>query len=151
MFLQLQSVFRTNVPSECSVMLRTDSSVVMKVIFSPSYCSEELLTDLQETGVYVDKHGEISKSVVMEFVGNAKKAAVDHQYIMLFSNDFVEIRDLLHGKLCQVIAGQNIRCLDAAEGGFSKRNVLMVMAHPDLEDRQLVLELRLEKLEHSEA
>jgi hypothetical protein len=83
----------------------------------------------------------------MEFVGRAKKAALVDNYILLFNDDFVEIRDVLNGELRQVIAGQNLRCLDDAQGGFNKRNVVMVMAHPELEDRQLVLELRPEKAE----
>lgn len=83
----------------------------------------------------------------MEFVGKAKKAALVDKYILLFNDDFVEIRDVLNGKLRQVIAGQNVRCLDDAQAGLKRRNVVIVMAHPELEDRQLVLELRLEKAE----
>jgi len=90
----------------------------------------------------------VSRTVVMEFVGKAKRAALVDKYILLFNDDFVEIRDVLNGKLQQVIAGQNVRCLDDAQAGLEKRNVVIVMAHPELEDRQLVLELRLEKAEN---
>jgi hypothetical protein len=64
------------------------------------------------------------------------------QYLILFSDDLVEIRNTGSGRLRQVIAGQNIRCFD---------DVQMAMANPDLEYRELVLELRLEKPEGAEA
>ena len=106
-----------------------------------------MLNDLLDVGIYLDKHGEVSRPTVVEFVGRTKKAALVDQYILLFHDDFVEIRDAWSGKLRQIIAGENIRCLDHAQGGFSNRNILMVMAYPGFEDRQLVLELRVEKSE----
>ena len=67
----------------------------------------------------------------MDFVSRARKAVFISQYLILFNDDFVEIRDVSNGRLCQVIAGQDIRCLDDAEGGFEKRNVVFSMAHPE--------------------
>jgi hypothetical protein len=75
-------------------------------------------------------------------VGKERTATAVGNSLILFYADFVEIRDLeKDGELKQIIAGENIRCLDNAQGGFGKRNVIIVMAHTDFNDRQLVLEL----------
>jgi len=83
----------------------------------------------------------------IEFQAPALTATVDGQYLLLFHADFVEIRDLTTGEIVQIIAGENICCLDDGQGGMGKRNVILVMAHPDLNDRQLVLELVLSESE----
>lgn len=72
------------------------------------------------------------------------------QYLVLFNDEFVEIRDVMNGKLFQIIAGQNIRCLDDAQGGFGKRNVVSGKAHSDEEDRELLLELLFEDASSSQ-
>ena len=45
------------------------------------------------------------------------------------------------GDLRQVIAGQDIRCLDDARPGLEERPILISMAHPFIKDQDLVLEL----------
>jgi len=72
----------------------------------------EFLLCYEESGVYVDKHGEVSRSVIMEFVGKAKTAAMYGAYLVLFDSDFVEIRNAENGRLRQIIAGRDVRCLD---------------------------------------
>ena len=72
----------------------------------------EFLLAYEECAVYVDNHGEVSRSVVLEFVGRARAAALYGQYLVLFDNDFIEIRNAENGRLRQVIAGKEIRCLD---------------------------------------
>jgi hypothetical protein len=108
--------------------------------------------------IYVNKHGELNQTPVMEFVGQkvkAERAAVFGAYLLLFYNDFVEVRNHTTGRLRQVITGHNIRCLDygfrgptgtgAQPGGQdSKGTVKMCMSHPEVMDRQIVLELILE-------
>jgi hypothetical protein len=127
----------------------------------------EFLLCYEESGVYVDKHGEVSRSVIMEFVGKAKHAAMYGAYLVLFDNDFVEVRNAENGRLRQVIAGRDIRCLDYAvnplgagggnsqigppgsDVGVEKRTLKLVMAHPEVAGNQIVLEMVLNE-GHSE-
>lgn len=109
--------------------------------------------------MYVDKHGDVSRSVIMEFVGKAKTAAMYGAYLVLFDSDFVEIRNAENGRLRQVIAGRDVRCLDyginplgagaatsqMAMGGQGqdKRVLKLAMAHPEVVGSQIVLEMVL--------
>ncbi|KAF2721096.1 hypothetical protein K431DRAFT_76270 [Polychaeton citri CBS 116435] len=122
---------------------------------------QEFLLCYQNCAVYVNKHGEVSRSVIMEFVGNAQTAALYGAYLILFDNDFVEIRNAQNGRLKQIIAGREIKCLDdggstinlrgAANGAtgnglpvYSQSpTVKLVMQHPELERTQIVAELLL--------
>ncbi|KAI9684803.1 MAG: hypothetical protein M1829_000178 [Trizodia sp. TS-e1964] len=105
----------------------------------------EFLLCYEECAVYVNKHGEVSRSVIMEFVGKAKSAALYGPYILLFDLDFVEIRNAQNGRLRQVIAGRDVRCLDDAESGGSagKRTIKIALQHPEMDRSQLVVELLL--------
>jgi len=124
----------------------------------------EFLLCYANCAVYVNKHGEISRSVIMEFVGTAQTAALSGAYLVLFDNDFIEIRNAQNGRLKQIIAGREIKCLDdggeynaglnrppaptangsvygsSAAGG---RTVKAVMQHPENERTQIVVELLL--------
>ena len=75
----------------------------------------EFLVAFEECAVYVNKLGDISRGVVMEFVGRAKAASLYGMYLILFDDDFVEIRDAMNGRLKQVVGGKDIRLLD--DGG----------------------------------
>ncbi len=81
----------------------------------------------------------------MEFVGKAKSAALYGPYILLFDADFVEIRNAQNGRLRQVIAGRDVRCLDDAQSGGSagNRTVKISLQHPEMERVQIVAELLL--------
>jgi hypothetical protein len=124
----------------------------------------EFLLCYANCAVYVNKHGEISRSVIMEFVGTAQTAALSGAYLVLFDTDFIEIRNAQNGRLKQIIAGREIKCLDdggeynaglnrppvpvgngsvygsSAAGG---RTVKAVMQHPENERTQIVVELVL--------
>ncbi|KAK5170356.1 Rho guanine nucleotide exchange factor [Saxophila tyrrhenica] len=76
---------------------------------------QEYLLVYANCAVYINKHGEVSRSVILEFVGSAQSAALYGAYLLLFCEDFVEIRNALNGRLMQVIAGREIKCLD--DGG----------------------------------
>jgi len=106
---------------------------------------QEFLLCYEECGVYVNKHGDISRSVVMEFVGRAKGAAVMGAYVLLFDSDFVEIRNAQNGRLRQVIAGRDVKCLDdGAQGGNEGgRTVKICLQHPEAERWVVVVELVL--------
>ncbi|KAA8900553.1 CNH domain-containing protein [Sphaerosporella brunnea] len=107
----------------------------------------EFLLCYEECAVYVNKHGDVSRSVVMEFVGKAITVAMYGPYVLVFDQDFLEIRNAQNGRLRQVIAGRDMRCLDDAMHGSSPggrgRTVKVAMAHPEVDGRQLVVELVL--------
>ena len=98
----------------------------------------------------------------MNFVGNAQHAALYGPYLVLFDNDFVEIRNAQNGRLKQIIAGREVKCLDdgtnwSADGppekqtngvvnGFTAgagRTLKLVMQHPEMDKNQIVVELLL--------
>lgn len=106
---------------------------------------QEFLLCYEECAVYVNKHGDISRSVIMEFVGKAKSAALYGPYVLLFDPDFVEVRNAQNGRLRQVISGREVRCLDDGGGsggaGGGKRSVKIGLSHPGYERMQILLEL----------
>ena len=123
----------------------------------------EFLVAFEECAVYVNRHGEVSRSVVMEFVGRAKLACLFGEHLILFHEDFVEIRNSMNGRLKQVIAGRDIKCLDDGGGanvapstpalgggsnglgvqgfGAPPRSVKFSMQHPEYERCQVIVEL----------
>ena len=77
----------------------------------------EFLVAFEDCAVYVDQHGDVSRGVVMEFVGKATRACLCGKYLILFDEGFVEVRNAMNGRLRQVIAGRDVRCLDDGGGG----------------------------------
>lgn len=119
---------------------------------------QEYLLCYETCAVYIDKHGDVSRSVVLEFVGKAKSAAMYGKFLVLFDSDFVEVRNAENGRLRQVIAGRDIRCLDygvpvsgpappqaQAAIGIEQRTLKLAMVHPEYPQVQLVAELLLNK------
>ncbi|KAF2085516.1 hypothetical protein K490DRAFT_46361 [Saccharata proteae CBS 121410] len=130
---------------------------------------QEFLLCYEECAVYCNKHGDISRSVVMEFVGKARSAALYGPYVLLFDPDFVEVRNAQNGRLRQVIPGRDVKCLDDGLGlggsavvpgvghatvpgggpmgmgatGVGGRTVKLAMQHPRTEKCQIVVELLL--------
>ncbi|KAJ4375880.1 Rho guanine nucleotide exchange factor [Neocucurbitaria cava] len=105
---------------------------------------QEFLLCYEECAVYINKNGDISRSVIMEFVGKAKSAAMYGPYVLLFDPDFVEIRNAQNGRLRQVIAGRDVKCLDdGLGGGTGGRTVKLSLQHPQQERCQVVVELVL--------
>jgi hypothetical protein len=91
-------------------------------------------------------------------------------YLVLFDSDFVEVRNAENGRLRQVIAGKDVRCLDyginplgagaatsqmtpsifgAPGTANEKRTLKLAMAHPEVAGNQIVLEMVLNE-GHSE-
>ncbi|KAF1838445.1 hypothetical protein BDW02DRAFT_594696 [Decorospora gaudefroyi] len=106
---------------------------------------QEFLLCYEECAVYINKNGDISRSVIMEFVGKAKSAAMYGPYVLLFDPDFVEIRNAQNGRLRQVIAGRDVKCLDDGLSGGSSHNrtIKLSLQHPQQERCQVVVELVL--------
>jgi hypothetical protein len=121
----------------------------------------EFLLCYEEVSVYVDKHGEISRRVVMEHIGKAKTAMLYGAYLVLFNIDFVEVRNVENGILRQVIAGRDVRSLDYGinplgagaapshlnpPGNSAQKGTLkLAMAHPEVAESRIVLEMVLNK------
>lgn len=116
----------------------------------------EFLLCYANCAVYINKHGDVSRSVIMEFVGTAQTVAMYGPYIILFDDDFVEIRNAQNGRLKQIISGQQILCLDDGAcwsasnastsngpGNATDRTVKFVMQHPEMEKTQVIVELLL--------
>jgi hypothetical protein len=129
---------------------------------------QEFLLTYEDCAVYVDKHGEVSRTLIMEYSGKQKKAkgaTMFGQYLLLFNEDYVEVRNAENGRLRQIIAGGDVRCLDfgfrgptgwgtastgqdptgppPGEGQDSKGTVKICMSHPEAPGGQIVLEMLL--------
>ncbi|OTA61502.1 Rho1 guanine nucleotide exchange factor 3 [Hypoxylon sp. EC38] len=128
---------------------------------------QEFLLAYEDCAVYVDKYGDVSRSVIMEYSGKQKKArgaTMYGQYLLLFNEDYVEVRNAENGRLRQIIAGRDVRVLDygvrgptggsssangltsptGGESGLdSKGTVKICMAHPEVAGQQIVLEMLL--------
>ena len=101
----------------------------------------EFLLVYEEVGIYVDKHGDVSRAVVMEFVGRAKQACLHGStYLVLVDvgSGFVEVRNAVNGRLRQVVSGRDVKLLD--DGGVGG-SVKICMQHPENERQQVVVEL----------
>lgn len=129
---------------------------------------QEFLLTYEDCAVYVDKHGDVSRTLIMEYSGKQKKAksaTLCGQYLILFNDDYVEVRNAENGRLRQIIAGRDVRCLDygargptgttAVQGGptvpiqsasglvDSRATVKIGMTHPEIPGMQVVLEMLL--------
>ncbi|KAH8662341.1 CNH domain-containing protein [Xylariales sp. PMI_506] len=129
---------------------------------------QEFLLAYEDCAVYIDKYGDVSRSVIMEYSGKQKKAkgaTMFGQYLLLFNDDYVEVRNAENGRLRQIIAGRDVKVLDygirGPTGGFqqpnanghgtngmetsmaSKGTVKICMAHPEVAGQQIVLEMLL--------
>ncbi|PGH09018.1 hypothetical protein AJ79_05813 [Helicocarpus griseus UAMH5409] len=77
----------------------------------------EFLVVFVDCAVYVDKHGDVSRTVIMQFLGRAHSACLCGKFLILVNDDFVEIRNAMNGRLRQVIAGRNVTLLDDGGNG----------------------------------
>ncbi|KAI0752263.1 hypothetical protein BC629DRAFT_1297111 [Irpex lacteus] len=77
---------------------------------------KELLVVFDELGCYVDKRGIPSRSSgYLRWETKAVSYARRGRNILLFSPEFIEIRDISSGRLVQVIQGQDIRGVHASD------------------------------------
>lgn len=106
----------------------------------------EFLLVFEEVGIYVNKHGDVSRAVVMEFVGKARQACLyNSMYLVLVDHGggFVEVRNAVNGRLRQVVSGKDVKLLDegVSGGGGRRGTVKICMQHPERERSQVVLEM----------
>jgi hypothetical protein len=74
--------------------------------------TNEFLLCYDEFGLYVDRHGDPSRSVAtVEWEGTAERAAHHPPYVLLFDSRFIEVRHVETGHLVQIIPGNDVRCI----------------------------------------
>lgn len=130
----------------------------------------EFLLTYEDCAVYVDRHGDISRTLIMEYTGKQKKAkgaTMFGHYLLLFNEDYVEVRNADNGRLRQIIAGRDVRIIDYGVRGptgtdaaqsqqihglngvsagvayASKGTVKIAMSHPEVPGKQIILEMLL--------
>jgi hypothetical protein len=65
-----------------------------------------------EFGLYVNRHGDPSRTKgTIEWEGTAEHVAWHPPYILIFDSRFIEVRHVETGRLCQVIPGNDLRCV----------------------------------------
>ncbi|KAL6309388.1 Dbl-like domain-containing protein [Sparassis latifolia] len=73
---------------------------------------DEFLLCYDEFGLYVDRHGDPSRSFgTIEWEGTAEHVAFHPPYVLLFDTRFIEIRHVETGRLAQIISGNDMRCI----------------------------------------
>lgn len=114
-----------------------------------------------ECAIYVDKHGEVSRSKVINWHGKPRATQViDGKYVLAFDTSFIEIwrcdGEFGDGgvSMVQVIPGRDIRMVGKEEKkadlglgpgtGFYDR-VYVAMGHPERGDRQIIVELMVRR------
>ncbi|TBU24200.1 Dbl-like domain-containing protein [Dichomitus squalens] len=74
--------------------------------------NDEFLLCYDEFGLYVDRHGDPSRSMgTIEWEGTAEHVAWHPPYVLLFDSRFIEIRHVETGRLAQIIHGNDVRCI----------------------------------------
>lgn len=103
----------------------------------------EFLLVFEEVGIYVNKHGDISRGVVLDFVGRARQAClVGGMFLVLVDAGgcFVEVRNAINGRLRQVVSGRDVRLLDDGANSLGGK-IKICMQHPEHERCQVVVEM----------
>jgi|SRR5579859_5934254 len=111
-----------------------------------------------ECAIYVDKHGDVSRSKIINWHGKPRTTQViDGKWVLAFDTSFIEVwrcdGEFGEGGVClvQIIPGRDVRMigkeeqradlgLGPATGYFDR--VYVAMAHPERGDRQIVVELK---------
>jgi len=80
---------------------------------SPRHPAPSFLNVLPaEFGLYVNRHGDpIRNKSPVEWEGTIEHVAWHSPYILLFDARFIEVRHVETGRLCQIIPGNDMRCI----------------------------------------
>ncbi|KAI3604794.1 signal transducer [Moniliophthora roreri] len=90
--------------------------------------ADELLAVYNTVGFYINKHGTPSRnSGCVKWEATASACAHRGGHILLFSSRFIEIRQILTGRLVQVIEAQDIRLLYSGSKADSDETILVAM------------------------
>jgi hypothetical protein len=109
--------------SVCSAPRMMSSFFVMTVSTS-SWSLTPTTHHPTEFGLYVDKHGDPSRSTTtIEWEGTAERVAIHSPYILLFDTRFIEIRHVQTGRLAQIIPGNDVHCIWDGRGITSPMHI----------------------------
>lgn len=98
----------------------------------------QALTKGVEFGLYVNKHGDPSRSALtIEWEGTAERVALHAPYVLLFDTRFIEIRHVQTGRLAQIIPGNDVHCL------WDGRGINQSNQGQDGDDEEMVQEARV--------
>ncbi|KAJ3865305.1 hypothetical protein EV359DRAFT_72510 [Lentinula novae-zelandiae] len=90
--------------------------------------SSELLVIYETVGCYITKHGTPSRSSgYIKWESKIDSFAQRGTHVLLFSALFIEIRDILTGRIVQVIEGEDIRLMYAGPTPDSHELILVAM------------------------
>ncbi|KZT25369.1 Dbl-like domain-containing protein [Neolentinus lepideus HHB14362 ss-1] len=86
---------------------------------------DEFLLCYDEFGLYVNRHGDPSRTAMtIEWEGTAEKAAWHPPYVLLFDTRFIEVRHVETGRLVQIIPGNDVRCIWDGRSSSSNMNLV---------------------------
>jgi RHO1 GDP-GTP exchange protein 1/2 len=89
-------------------------------LFFSEHCRIPMLIWNTEFGLYVDRHGDPTRSATtVEWEGTAERVAFHAPYILIFDSRFIEVRHIETGRLAQIIIGNDIRCIWDGRGAGS--------------------------------
>ncbi|KAF5362265.1 hypothetical protein D9756_002201 [Leucocoprinus leucothites] len=93
---------------------------------------EEFILCYNEFGLYVNKHGDPSRTnSTVEWEGTADRVALHAPYILLFDPRFIEVRHVDTGRLAQIISGVDVRCVWDGRGADSSPAVIIAEGSED--------------------
>ncbi|KAN0135316.1 CNH domain containing protein [Lactarius tabidus] len=80
--------------------------------------ANKFLLCYDEFGLYVNQHGNPSLTKdPIEWEGKAEQVAWHPPYVLIFDSRFIEVRHIETGRLCQIIPGNDLRCIWDGRGG----------------------------------
>ncbi|EPQ54101.1 hypothetical protein GLOTRDRAFT_116750 [Gloeophyllum trabeum ATCC 11539] len=96
--------------------------------------SQELLVVYDDLGCYITRHGEPGRRAgFLRWETRATSFAYRGDHILLFSSQFVEIRDIHTGRLVQVIEGSDIRLVYT---GYKRSDPILVVMRGTKDDAE---------------
>ncbi|KAF5377347.1 hypothetical protein D9757_007993 [Collybiopsis confluens] len=108
---------------------RLDSTKPLGLIRSDA---SELLVIYDTMGCYITKHGAPSRSSgYIKWESKVDAFAQRGSHVLLFSSQFIEIRDILTGRIVQVIEGRDIRMLYTGPTPDNHEHVLYAVRGDD--------------------
>ncbi|KAI0040258.1 hypothetical protein FA95DRAFT_1611936 [Auriscalpium vulgare] len=110
--------------------------------------SSELLVIYDEMGCYIDKYGKPARSSgYVRWECKIASYVRRGMHILLFSSEFIEVRNVNSGRLVQVIEGQDMRLLHS---GLSEKDMVVIGRKGRLEDKTGLSEALVELVQTSE-
>jgi hypothetical protein len=106
----------------CSAPAKTSTFFAMMVRAPSVHPPSAISPIFSEFGLYVNNHGDPSRTKgTIEWEGTAEHVAWHPPYILIFDSRFIEVRHVETGRLCQVIPGNDLRCIWDGRGASMPR------------------------------